>query len=115
MRLLVFIPTGSWSTSVQIPFTRIGNVVARSTKKRLAHARHRCPGASYQGTGRRAECDSKSEAEHEGQDPVPDDRPEDKQHKKWNEDGHSVFGDHRLKQFSRESRACTWTATMAII
>ena len=37
------------------------------------------------------------------------------EHKKWNEDGHSVFGDHRLKQFSRELRACTWTATMAII
>jgi len=115
VRLLVVIPTGSWSTSVQIPFARIGNVVARPTKKGLAHARHRCPGASYQGTGRRAERDSKSEAKYEGQDPVPHNRPEDNEHKKWNEDGHSVFGDHRLKQLSRESRACTWTATMAII
>ena len=59
---------------------------------------------AYQGTGRRAERDSKSKAKYEGQDPVPHNRPEDNEHKKWNEDGHSVFGDHRLKQLSRESR-----------
>ena len=92
---LVIIPTVSRSTSLQIRLASIRDVVARPTKDCLAHIRHRRPGTRHQRTSRWAECDGQGKAKHEGQDPMPDKGPQDREHGKRDEDGQSVFGIHR--------------------
>jgi hypothetical protein len=93
---------------------RVGHVVPKLAEDGPTYIRHRRPRTCHQGTSRRAKGNGESEAEHERQDPVSDDRPENGQHKERNENQCGVFGIHR-QPLPTKSLAPTWTGTIAII
>ena len=98
--------------SLRVLGARIGHM-AELAEDDPTYIRHRRPYVRHQGTSRRAKGNGESEAEHERQDPVADNRPENGEHQKRNEDQGGILGTYRQVALHR-LLACTWTGTIAI-
>ena len=96
--LLVVVHAWGSPTPPRVRVGRIGHAVARSPENSSANIRRHLPRACQERARRRAKRYDNCKTEHEGQDPVPDNGPEDRQNEDGDQDRYGVLGIHRLEK-----------------